>query len=232
MKCILFVFTFCCCSITYGKEWKSLKSFQKATNLERLTNTDWLKSDRKRNTITWKNANAHNLKHNLSKEYMSMAQRRDFYNWIHSELENRGHEVLWPRMAHLISAKLHMVDVFPYNIFIKKKIKVYSRQGSEVVFDNAFPMLSEMMGSDVVLKGEEALKWDQDILYKEQYIWLEEIYASVDAKTLKTIDRIAKGRFLYGLVVPKAIRFEGDIAVAKMRYNYAVHTLREYCKQN
>ncbi len=232
MKYILFVFTFLYCSITYGKEWKNLRIYQKTTKLENLGAADWLKSDRKHNTKTWQRANAYNLKHNLSEEYKSISQRRDFYNWIHSELQNKGHEVLWPKMAHLISSKLHLVEVFPYNMFTKKKIKIYSNEGSVVVFEKAFPLLNGIMNAEMSLKGKEALEWDQDILYKEQYLWLEKIYASVDVKTIKTIGRIAKGRFLYGFVVPKAIRFNGDIAMAKMRYDYAVHTLREYCKQN
>ena len=52
----------------------------------------------------------------------------------------------------------------------------------------------------------------------------------MDKSTVKKIERMAKGKFLYGLVVPNAIRFEGDISKAEDRFQYAMNTLRVYCK--
>ena len=52
----------------------------------------------------------------------------------------------------------------------------------------------------------------------------------MDEKSLKKIKRIAKGAFLYALVVPKAIRFKGNLSKAEARYNYAFNRLRVYCK--
>jgi len=41
---------------------------------------------------------------------------------------------------------------------------------------------------------------------------------------------MAKGKFLYGLVLPKAIRFEGNISDAKDRYVFALEKLRVCCE--
>ena len=69
------------------------------------------------------------------------------------------------------------------------------------------------------------------MLYKEQYQWLQGIYQSIDLKSLKTIERMAKGKGIYSLMVVKALRFRGDISIAEARYDYAMQILLEYCKK-
>ena len=53
----------------------------------------------------------------------------------------------------------------------------------------------------------------------------------MNSKDLKILDRIAKGKFLYSLLVPKEIRFEGSLSNSETRYNYAINKLRPYCKK-
>lgn len=65
---------------------------------------------------------------------------------------------------------------------------------------------------------------------KKQYEWIDSIYKTMDANNLKTLERIAKGKFLYGLVVPKAIRFIGNLSKAEIRYEYAIKVLKPYCE--
>ena len=65
--------SFCC----NAKEWKSIKEYQKATNSITLEATDWLKSDRKKNTIVWQNANIYNITYDLSSQYVIIQQCRD-----------------------------------------------------------------------------------------------------------------------------------------------------------
>lgn len=228
MKHFLFILSLCVSLLGHSKEWKSLKAYKKATTLQELSASDWLKHDRKKNTLVWQKANDYNLNANLPNEYNTISQRRDFYKWLNSTLKTKGHEVIWPAMAYFISNKLRLVNTFPYCIFVKRKIKNHSKKGSETVFNNMFKSAALIFNSEDILKGKSALEWDKDILYNEQYIWIDAIYKSIDRKSLKTIERIAKGKFLYGLVLSKSIRFEGDITIAKARYNYALNTLRPY----
>jgi len=228
MKYVLLCLFICFSNSIHSKEWKNLKTYQKTTQRIHLSASDWLKKDRKRNTLIWKKANAYNLEVNLPREYTSIIQRRDFYKWIFNELNDKGHEVLWPAMAHYISNKLRLVNTFPFNLLTRKKVKHYSYQGSEVVFNNAFQTLRELINSQVILKGESAIKWDSKLLRREQFEWLETIYKTIDERSLKTIDRIAKGKFLYAFVLPKKLRFKGDISKAEVRYNYAFNILKPY----
>ncbi len=215
-----------------AKEWKCLKDFQKETGKESLAPSDWLTADRRYNTLTWQRANAFNLKHNLPKEYESIRERTDFYKWLYEALEAKGHEVVWPKMAHFISNRLRLIKAFPYRLFMKKNIKKYAYLGSQTAFAGAFETLGTLYFSNEILKGNDALLWDEQILYQEQHVWLSEIYDEVDPSTLKTIERMAKGKGFYGVIVPKEIRFEGDISLEENRYNYALQILRQYCQEH
>ncbi|SFZ92854.1 hypothetical protein SAMN05428642_1021039 [Flaviramulus basaltis] len=230
IRWIVFLFLFMLNNTLYAKEWESLKAYQKITQKENLSPSDWLKRDRNENTLVWKEANIFNLKNNLPKEYTSIIQRRDFYKWLYSEISNKGHEILWINMAYFISKKMHLMEVFPYSIFSKRKIKTYAREGSETVFNNAFAELNKLYNSKFILKEEKALEWDKSILKKEQYIWIDSVYKKMDAKSFKTLESIARGEFLYGLLVPKSIRFNGDLSNAESRYQYAINKLKPYCE--
>ena len=213
-----------------AKEWKSLNAYHKSTKNQQLPPSDWLKSDRVKNTIVWQKANKYNLQNNLSKEYRNIVERRDFYKWLYTALGKKGHEVVWVQMAHYISKKLHLIEAFPHALLTRQKIKTYANLGSVTVFKNAFPELKTMYNSDGILKGKDADVWDETILKLEQFNWIANIYETMDEKSLHTLVRIAKGKCLYALVVPKAIRFKGELSNAKSRYNYALEMLKPYCE--
>ncbi len=88
----------------------------------------------------------------------------------------------------------------------------------------------EKFSKDVVLLMKNNKLSPVTIQKKEQYKWIDSIYKTMDAKNLKTLERIAKGNFLYSVFVPKAIRFKGDLSKAEMRYNYAIEVLKPYCE--
>lgn len=215
-----------------SKEYKSLKAFQKETGLSNLLASDWLTSDRRKVTDVWKQANHYNLENLQPQEYVTIAQRRDFYEWFYKSVETKGHEVVWPKMAHYISKKLQLTNVFPFNVFTKSEVKNYAYQGSHHVFTKAFPTLKSLFYSTETMDFDTVLEWDESILYQEQYVWLQELYDEMDSKTLKTIDKMVKGKGFYSLLVPSDIRFSGTISNAEARYQYALNALRPYCKNH
>jgi len=123
------------------------------------------------------------------------------------------------------------MQVLPYSMFSNKKIKHYASQGSHIVFDNAFTELRKLFYSSKAMAADEALVWDRLILKEEQYHWVENIYKTIDVKSLKKLERIAKGKFLYGLLMPKQVKFKGNLFNAQTRYNYALEVLRPYCEK-
>jgi len=214
-----------------ASEWPCLKVYQQETGQSVLSEKDWLTSDRRKNTHVWQQANTFNLENQLASEYSTIKQRRDFYQWYYMAISDKGHEVVWPKMAHYISTKLRLTKAFPFTIFTNKSIKSYANQGSETVFMQVFSSLKTLYHSESILKSEAALAWDETILYKEQWDWIQPIYNDIDENTLKTIEKMAKGNGFYSLMVPKAIRFEGDISNQNSRYQYALNQLRMYCKK-
>ncbi|TVZ60087.1 hypothetical protein NA63_2637 [Flavobacteriaceae bacterium MAR_2010_105] len=231
MKNLLFLFVLLMAIPSYGREWNSLRSYQKETNKPNLSPSDWLASDRRQNTLTWQKANHYNLLNNKPEEYITIKQRRDFYLWLHDELESKGHEVVWPYMAYFISHKLRLVKNIPYRWFISKDIKRYTDMGSEEVFISAFTSLHKLYKSEDILEENEAYNWDKAMLHNEQFIWVERVYEVMDDKSVKQIGRMASGHLLYSFAVPNPIRFQGDISNPQERYTFALNTLRTYCKK-
>lgn len=231
MKKYIIVFLFFCYGNIQAKEWRSLKCYKKETQLETLSASDWLKKDRTKNTIVWQKANVYNLSNNLPQEYETIKQRRDFYLWYSAEIAKKGHYVTWPTMAYYINKKLNLTNTFPFSLFVSKNIKQYAINGSEDVFNNCFVNLYALFKNKKPLTKIETQNWDEHILYMEQYKWLESIYKNMPERTLNTIERMAKRKCLYALVVPKEIKFKGDISKAESRYNYALNTLKVYCKK-
>jgi len=229
MRIILCVLAFGFSFTMQAKEWKTLKHYQKFTQKEQLSPSDWLNSDRKKNTLVWQKANDYNLNNNKPNEYQTISQRRDFYIWIDQEFEKIGHEVIWQKMALYISQKLRLLETFPHVMFISKSVKEYVHQGSEMIFNYAFERLKELFYSKEILKNNDAIQWDKDMMHDEQYIWVESIYKKIDKKSLKQVERMASGKFLYALVVPKTIRFKDDISSPEDRYQYAINVFRPYC---
>lgn len=230
MKIVLFVLALGFSLPTHAKEWRNLKQYQKSTHNTDLSASDWLTSDRKQNTLVWQHANVYNLNNNKPQEYQSIIQRRDFYIWINQELMAKGHEVIWQHMAHYISCKLRLMETFPHGVFISGKVKKYAHKASEAVFDNAFEDLKNIFNSNEILINDQANVWDKTMLQNEQFIWIENIIKTIDKKSLKQIEHMAEGKFLYALMVPKEIRFEGDISNPEERFNYAYNIFRPYFK--
>lgn len=224
---VVFISGFC-----FSSEWSSLKTYQKATGNLKLTKKDWLKSDRRKNTQVWQDANVFNLNNLQAIEYQTIAQRRDFYKWYYLAISKKGHTVVWPKMAHYISKKLKLINTFPFCIFTRKTVKNYAYLGSETVFNAAFKKLKDLYFQDAILTHQDAEDWDLDILYSEQYMWLQTVYSQIDARTLKTLSKMAKGVCFYTLMVPKEIEFEGHLEIEKDRFKYAKDKLKPYCKRH
>lgn len=231
MKHLLYFLVFSTIQIGYAKEWKNLKDYQSETGKIELQASDWLRKDRKNNSLVWQQANLYNLQNNLPLEYQTIKERTDFYLWLFKSLEEKQMEVVWPKMAYFISNKLEITKAFPFNIFTSKDVKLYAVKGSETVFAKAFEKIQLLYFSEKILNATEAFAWDEAIIREEQYVWLQDIYNEIDAKTLKTIDKMAKGKGIYGLLVPKKLAFSGDLSDNENRYHYALNTLRPYCQE-
>ncbi len=231
MKWMLYFLLVCLSNSLHAKEWKNFKEYQKETQQEKLSPADWLKSDRIHNSLIWQQANESNLENNHPSQYENIVQRRDFYKWLYLKSEKQGHEVVWFKMTHFISEKLHKMETFPFAIFTNKRIMRYANSCSEVIFNNAFNEANNLFKLKLPLIGKNALAWDKAILYKEQYVWVDEVINTIDTKSIQKIERILQRKFVYRPFIPKEISFDGDLQNNEERFNYALNKLRAYCEK-
>ena len=205
------------------------KPYHTDSDKKHLSASDWMVHDRKRNSSVWQEANRYNLINNLSQEYTTLVQRRDFYKWLDTEISSRGHKVIWFKMAYFITDMLHSMEVFPFSFIADKNILNHAHHCSASIFNLAFVNMKELYQLTDALDDNQALQWDKAMLNKEQFLWVDRAVASMDLATIKKIENILQGKFLYGLLVPKEIRYYDRLSNNTKRYEYALKTLRPYC---
>ena len=147
----IFFCIFISAQFAFSQEWKNLKEYEKTTGTNVLKNGCWLKKDRKRNTETWKQANAYNLSlGNGNLNYKTISQIRDFYFWFDEERKKLGHEINTIGIIAIVADQLSNFD----NWFIRecivrnKEVIWFGNEGSKKVLAYAFPLLQEVYSSD------------------------------------------------------------------------------------
>lgn len=222
-------------AFSFSQEWKNLNEYKKRTGQILLPPGNWCKKDRKRTTEVWNLANNYNLSVDTAYlKYKTIREKRDFYRWFDEERKKRGHEITIIGIAADVAGQLSRFD----NFFVKtllirdKEIIWFTQEGSERVFQYAFPLLKDLYFSPNKLKQEEASVWDFNYVQKEQCEIVELVYAQVPVKSIEKLEYIAKGKGIYKLAVKKRLRFQGQITDCKARYDHALFKLLPYYLEN
>lgn len=226
-----FFFSFSSIFLCYSQEWKNLKSYTIETGNEILAAGNWLKKDRKKNTIVWKEANAYNI--GLEKSYLkykNIHQIHDFYIWFDEVRKEKKHEIKWVGIAAIAAGNLSKLD----NPFVKafvinnKELLNFAKQGSRDVFKFAWLKLKDVYYSDNPIKNEKAKSWDYEYGRIEQCEILKNNYNQLSEKAIKKLQKMAKGKGIYRLAIPNELRFKGDIKNCEDRFSYSINTLLDY----
>lgn len=209
----------------FAQEWKNLKSYQKERKELILADGCWLKKDRINKTSVWSQANTYNL--NIkegNKKYQTISKIRDFYLWFDQERVKQGHEIKWIGIAAIATAELSNLDNFFIRVFIlrNKEIVKFGRQGSEKVFDYAFPKLKEIYFSNELVTGKDAENWDKAHGRKEQCEILDSLYGELSEKGFNKLERMANGHGIFSFGVPKSLRFEGNLHDCEARIEHGI----------
>lgn len=230
LKILFYLFLGLSFSIS-AQEYKNFKKFRKEMSLDSLPEGVWLKKDRRKNTKVWQTANYYNLlQKDGATKYHSIRQIRDFYLWFDKERIAKGHETNAVGIAAVVANQLSVLENwFIKNIIItNKEVHCFGEEGSRIVLAYAFPHLQELYFSPTLLKGEEAFNWDLLYAKEEQCVALETLYHSLSPKTIKILEKMAKGKGIYCLGVPKALRFEGEVMDCNSRYEHAITKVSAY----
>jgi len=229
---LLFLLTL---TLAFAQEWKNLRLYQKETGHSVLQNGCWLKKDRKRRTETWKQANSYNLRvENGNEKYKSIRQIRDFYRYFDKERMEQGHEIKWMGIASVAANQLSKLENGFIRVFIvrNKELVKFAHKGSEKVFAFAFPQLKQIYFSKEAIKGEDANNWDVKYGMIEQCEILAPLYKLLSEKALCKLERMAKGKGIYKLAVPKKLKYLGDIRNCISRYEHGKNKLTPFCEDH
>ena len=227
---LIFFFTI---PFSFSQEWKNLKDYKKQTGQTVLTNGNWLKKDRCKNSEIWQKANRFNLtteKGNL--KYKTISQIRDFYIWFDYERKKLGHEINAFGVTAIVAGQLSNFDNYFIRTFIvrNKEVIWFGNQGSKDVLAFAFPLIKEIYFSKNLLKGEKAKEWDIKNGKIEQCQIVESIYQQLSPKAILKLERMAKGKGIYNLGVKNELKFDGNIKDCKDRYKHAFTKLYQFYK--
>ncbi len=218
-------------NFAYSQEWKNLKQYKKETGKSELCEGCWLTIDRKNNTSKWAYANQYNLLSKQgSKKYTSISQKRDFYLWFDKEIKSKHHEIKWIGIAYVAANQLSKADIKFIRFFIVRNDEVvqFLNTGSNKVLEFSFPHLKDVYYSKKIIKGPEAKKWDRKYGLEEQCQVLEPLYKNLSVKAIKKLERMAKGKGPFSIVIPKEIEYEGDLMDCNLRYEHGVNKLFPY----
>jgi hypothetical protein len=194
--------------------------------------SDWRVKDREAGNKAWESANLHNLQQSKGyEEYTTITQRTAIYHWFHEVVKAQGHEVDWVGAASIVAEQMSNLDNSFYAFILGEDIVKFGNEGNKAIFDDVFPRLRELYNMDKPLKGDAAKAWDSETLRHEQFDVVEPLYAKQSAKTLSTLESMAKGDFPYNFGVPQELRVDGDIRNPQDRYDHGMTKVVDFKKK-
>ena len=218
----------------FSQEWNSLRSYQKETGFNLLQEGCWLKGDRKQQTLVWKQANLFNLSiENGNQKYQSISQIRDFYIWFDAERKKQGHEILGVGIAAIAAKQLSKLDSGFIRFFVVRNHEVveFANKGSHKVFEFGFPLMKDVYFLDELITGKNAKNWSLKYGKIEQCEILEPLYKQLSTKALSRLEKMARGKGIFNLGVPKRLKYVGNIEDCQTRFEHGLYKLKPYYLQ-
>ena len=228
---LLFITILTNTNIIFAQEWSNLKSYKKETGNSSLLEGCWLKKDRKRQTKIWKQANKYNLNiENGNKKYQTICQIQAFYFWFDQERKKQEQEIKWAGIAAIAAGQLSKLDIGFIRVIIVRNTELvdFAHEGSEKVFAFALPQFKKIYFSNKITTGKDAEKWDKKFGMREQCEILEPLYQMLSKKAISKLERMAKGKGIFRLGVPKELRYEGEIDNCQARFEHGINKLLPY----
>jgi hypothetical protein len=222
---LLFLFSL---NLAFAQEQRNLKSYCRETGNSILQDGCWLKTDRKKQNEVWQKANLYNLSlENGNTKYESIRQMRDFYEWFDFERKKLGQEINWIGISAIAANQLSKLDNGFVRIILvrNKEIVKFANEGSKKVFEFAFPLLNKAYLSNEIMKGKDAENWDKEYGMTEQCIILDPFYKELSSKDLCKLARMAGGKGLFRLGVPKELKFHGSIEDCQARFEHGINQM-------
>ena len=153
-----------------------------------------------------------------------------FIVWFDFEREKQGHEIKWIGISAIAADQLSKLDNgFIRLIFVRnKEIVKFANEGSKNVFEFAYPLLNKVYFSNEIIKGKDAENWDLEYGMNEQCKILGPLYKKLSSEDLCKLYRMAGGKGLFRLGVPKELKYAGSIEDCQARFEHGINQMIPY----
>jgi len=146
--------------------------------------------------------------------------------WFDLEIKKQGHEIQAVGVASVAAWQLSKLDNVLIRFFFRNKELVnFANEGSKKVFEFAFPLMQDVYFSDKIFTGEEARNWGIKNGRIEQCEILEPLYENLSLKSIQKLERMAKGKGIFCLGVPKELKYKGSIKDCTTRFEHGLYTI-------
>lgn len=195
-----------------GQEPRAVQRKELPKGTKIASASDWTVEDREKTGTVWKKACEYNLNNKDSKQYRRIPERRDFYRWFYVKSTEMGFKTRWALAASLVADGANQV-ANPSGLAvlgetvgrIGPELQAMMRTGNQVIFDNVFPKLHELIKSDPSkMNQRQALEWDMQTLSEEQQL-VQPLYNQMSKEAKGQMESIARkdrltsvGAFLTG----------------------------------
>ncbi|MGB0165917.1 MAG: hypothetical protein ACPF8V_03580, partial [Luteibaculum sp.] len=220
---VFLLFSFC----GIAREYDNLTQYRAKTGKEVLSRKDWLTKDRKTSSRQWREACLYNFAYQGGhKEYNSLEERIDFYQWVSEYLASKGHEIKWPE------AQVEL------NRYIKKTqrptfdndIRLFLKATQKVVFDTAFFFLQEVKNMEQSLTGLAAEKWDREMFAFEHTEIYQPLVVRMDRQSIDKLNRIMHRKGFAVFSLPIELKMKGKVEIAEDRIAWSENKLLPFVK--
>ncbi|TXC78462.1 hypothetical protein [Luteibaculum oceani] len=209
-------------SSSFAKEYENLIQYRAQTGKTELSRKDWLEKDRKNNTKQWKESCLFNFSYaGGNKEYRTMEERLDFYEWVAEYLENKGHEIDWPEATEELSRYMLKTQRPAFD----SDIQLFCRATHKVVFDTAFTLLQEVKNMQQPLKGEAAKEWDKKMFFFEHSEIYQPLLVKMDNQSVTKLNKIMHRKGFAAFSIPIELKLKGQVENLNDRLYWAENKL-------
>lgn len=166
-----------------------------------------------------------------SSEYKTLKQRRKFYNKAHKLFADYGYEVQWLDVATGTVRILELAHSRFGGFFANTnaEIRAFFNEGNKIILDDMLPKIREMWRANRILRNDEALMWDAQMLSDEQDL-IDPYYERMSIESQKILDKNLK-RWISTQVFGNP-SFNGFILKQEARWEFGMKKMGYCVNQN
>jgi hypothetical protein len=159
-----------------------------------------------------------------SDNYTTIDARQKFYKKADKLFTNYGFEVKWLKVAAKTVKILEIAHSKIGGIFAhtNQEIRVFINNGNKAILDDFLLKVRALWQSGKVIREEEAMRWDAQMLSDEQNL-IDGFYENLSKESLKILEKNLKG--LASRLLFNNPRFYGNVQDQESRWDFGMRKM-------